>query len=380
MNDLSEEYGLYWQPLGGNNIDQISGHSYRYTDVTPTGRTTVIVDLGKFDNHQALGIKNSAAAVPDIRAFLDDGKDKASAIFLTHSHPDHLNGIVHYIKAGYTLPPLYAGKYTFMILEDLYKEFNIPKQNIHVAPEIVPPAAEAAIRHLKPPEPIILTELIEPDVEKMNQIEEERRKFEEERRKFEEERRKFEEERRRSFIGRKSPRAQFVNSSTPSPDTTQHPSFGGKGVYGRKSPGNKRPMFTISVSSSSASSSSSESEDEIEAKSPQITPKTTINICSSTSDEEELSNSLKEINIKSKEQMYKEQQEKRMAKMEATMQLILEKLDKKERKGIYERRPGEVGRNSTKNNSKEQRKKNHGRTSREPGNKDSTSSFTNNLS
>ena len=34
--------------------------------------------------------------------------------------------------------------------------------------------------------------------------------------------------------------------------------------------------------------------------------------------------------------MYKEQQEKRMAKMEATMQLILEKLDKKERKGIYE--------------------------------------------
>ena len=107
-------------------------------------------------------------------------------------------------------------------------------------------------------------------------------------------------------------------------------------MYGRKSPGNKRPMFTISVSSSSASSSSSESEDEIETKSPQITPKTTINICSSTSDEEELSNSLKEINIKSKEQMYKEQQEKRMAKMEATMQLILEKLDKKERKGIYE--------------------------------------------
>ena len=212
---------------------------------------------------------------------------------------------------------------------DPFKLFNIPKQNIHVTPEIVPPAAEAAIRHLKPPEPIVLTELIEPDVEKMNQIEEERRKFEEERR-------KFEEERRRSFIGRKSPRAQFVNSSTPSPDTTQHPSFGGKGVYGRKSPGNKRPIFTISVSSSSASSSSSESEDEIETKSPQITPKTTINICSSTSDEEELSNSLKEINIKSKEQMYKEQQEKRMAKMEATMQLILEKLDKKERKGIYE--------------------------------------------
>ena len=73
-------------------------------------------------------------------------------------------------------------------------------------------------------------------------------------------------------------------------------------------------------------------EDEIET----TTPKTTIKISSSTSDEEELVNSMKEIKIKSKEQLYKSQQEKRMAKMEATMQLILEKLDKKERKGIYE--------------------------------------------
>lgn len=81
MNSLSEEYGLYWQPLGGNNIDQISGHSYRYTDVTADGRTTIIVDLGKFDNHQALGIKNSAAAVPDIRAFLGTGKIEPPRFF-----------------------------------------------------------------------------------------------------------------------------------------------------------------------------------------------------------------------------------------------------------------------------------------------------------
>lgn len=133
-NDFSE-IGLYWQPLGGNNIDQISGHSYRYTDVSASGKTTIIVDLGKFDNHQALGIKNSAAAVPDIRSLLNHVEDKAQAIFLTHSHPDHLNGIIHYIKAGYVLPPLYAGKYTFMILDDLYKEFGVeknkrPKQNI----------------------------------------------------------------------------------------------------------------------------------------------------------------------------------------------------------------------------------------------------------
>ena len=54
--------GLYWRPLGGNNIDQISGHCYQYTDVVTTNgktsQTIIMVDLGKFDNHYALGIKN----------------------------------------------------------------------------------------------------------------------------------------------------------------------------------------------------------------------------------------------------------------------------------------------------------------------------------
>lgn len=131
MSDAINQVGLYWQPLGGNNIDQISGHCYRYTDLQlnkngKLHRTTIVVDLGKFDNHQALGVKNSVAAVPDIRNLLS-GEDSAKALFLTHSHPDHLNGIIHYLKAGYKLPCLYGGKYTFMILEDLYRIYQIPK-------------------------------------------------------------------------------------------------------------------------------------------------------------------------------------------------------------------------------------------------------------
>ncbi len=131
MSSAINHIGLYWQALGGNNIDQISGHCYRYTDVVENSaglleHTTIIVDLGKFDNHQALGVKNSSAAIPDIRALLVDGVDTAKALFLTHSHPDHLNGIVHYIKAGYRLPPIYAGKYTQMILDDLLEEYKIP--------------------------------------------------------------------------------------------------------------------------------------------------------------------------------------------------------------------------------------------------------------
>lgn len=143
MNEAINQVGLYWQPLGGNNIDQISGHCYRYTDLQlktnkKLSRTTILVDLGKFDNHQALGVRNSAAAVPDIRTLLGSGEDTAKALFLTHSHPDHLNGIIHYLKAGYRLPALYAGKYTFMILADLYKIYKIPRTKRPPEIEIAP--------------------------------------------------------------------------------------------------------------------------------------------------------------------------------------------------------------------------------------------------
>ncbi len=126
-----QDTGLYWRPLGGNNIDQISGHCYQYTRVwqqkNKTKSSSILVDLGKFDNHQALGIKNSIAAVPDIRFCLEDKNLNLKALLLTHSHPDHLNGIIHYIRAGYKLPPLYGGRYTKMILDDLYQHYQIGK-------------------------------------------------------------------------------------------------------------------------------------------------------------------------------------------------------------------------------------------------------------
>lgn len=131
MNNLMQESGLYWRPLGGNNIDQISGHCYQYTSILHSSENTkcssILVDLGKFDNHQALGIKNSIAAVPDIRDILRNKQLNLKALLLTHSHPDHLNGIIHYIRAGYKLPTIYGGKYTKMILDDLYCHYQIGK-------------------------------------------------------------------------------------------------------------------------------------------------------------------------------------------------------------------------------------------------------------
>lgn len=122
--------GLYWRPLGGNNIDQISGHCYQYTCVERKAghykNTSIIVDLGKFDNFNALGIKDAVAAVPDIRSILQDNSFNLQGIFLTHSHPDHLNGIFHYLRAGYKLPTLYGGRYTKIVLEDMYNFYAIP--------------------------------------------------------------------------------------------------------------------------------------------------------------------------------------------------------------------------------------------------------------
>ena len=131
MNNFMQDTGLYWVPLGGNNVDQISGHCYQYTCVWHENGnvkySSILVDLGKFDNHQALGVKNSIAAIPDIRHILCDKSINLKALLLTHSHPDHLNGIVHYLRAGYKLPPLYGGYYTKLVLEDLYIRYNIGK-------------------------------------------------------------------------------------------------------------------------------------------------------------------------------------------------------------------------------------------------------------
>lgn len=133
MNESIDQIGLYWQALGGNNIDQISGHCYRYTDCIHSSSTfsytTIIIDIGKFDNYQALGVEGASAAIPDIRQFLAPGQLAAQAIFITHSHPDHLNGLVHYLKLGYKLPPVYLGRYTALILQDLLREFKIPRDN-----------------------------------------------------------------------------------------------------------------------------------------------------------------------------------------------------------------------------------------------------------
>lgn len=134
MKSSSNEYGLFWQPLGGNNIDQISGHCYCYSLLEPNENTNILIDLGKFDNYQALEIKDAIGAVPDIISLIQD-KSPPIALLITHSHPDHLNGIVHYLRAGYKLPTIYGGLYTKLILDDLCDEFGVCSPSYEIIKE-----------------------------------------------------------------------------------------------------------------------------------------------------------------------------------------------------------------------------------------------------
>lgn len=121
-----QKIGLYWQPIGGNNIDQYSAHSYLISDVSKDGATDILLDLGKYDNYQALSKNQISAAFPDVRKYLDG---RAKALFLSHCHPDHINAIPHYIKLGYKLPPVYLGRFTLIILKGLFNYFNIKEKD-----------------------------------------------------------------------------------------------------------------------------------------------------------------------------------------------------------------------------------------------------------
>ena len=127
--DNNNNKGLFWTPLGGNNIDQFSGNCHYYNAVTEdkdglVQKNGVIVDLGLFDNHDGIAEVKSETAFADVRAILKE--KKADAVLLTHAHIDHIGAVAEYVRLGYEMPPIYAGKFTIAMLKRSFADKNIP--------------------------------------------------------------------------------------------------------------------------------------------------------------------------------------------------------------------------------------------------------------
>lgn len=124
---------LSWYFLGGNNKHRIGANSglcvYEETDSLGEKRThAVLFDAGllsgdpKVPEHPVLA--ESDTVIPDYERFLYKKGDPShkpeiplDAIFLTHSHADHLGAIPFLLLLGYQLPKIYATPYTAKRLE-----------------------------------------------------------------------------------------------------------------------------------------------------------------------------------------------------------------------------------------------------------------------
>lgn len=127
-SEIKEKDGLYWTPHGGNNVSDIWASCHTFSSVTTNDRdeqekTTVIVDLGQnevpskfaqgeFD--KVIPALNDCLSIPHAKPVSE--KNQAKALFLTHSHSDHIEGVFEYLRMGVKLPPVYASQYTLNAL------------------------------------------------------------------------------------------------------------------------------------------------------------------------------------------------------------------------------------------------------------------------
>lgn len=104
-------------PLGG--LEQIGMNitAIEYDD------TIVVVDCGiAFPEDDMLGID---LVVPDV-TYLKDNIDKVKGFFITHGHEDHI-GALPYILPEVPVP-VYATRLTIALIENKFKEFEVPKK------------------------------------------------------------------------------------------------------------------------------------------------------------------------------------------------------------------------------------------------------------
>ncbi|MGN0904056.1 MAG: MBL fold metallo-hydrolase [Alphaproteobacteria bacterium] len=130
MNGEQKE-GLYWTPRGGNNAADIWSSCHMFESVVQNGQTgktekdKILVDVGQIESVRNFADGKYDCAVPVLDDCLEipgqaapaEG-EKVQAIFITHGHSDHINGLLEYARMGVELPPVYASPFTInMIME-----------------------------------------------------------------------------------------------------------------------------------------------------------------------------------------------------------------------------------------------------------------------
>ena len=123
---MEKELGTTYTFVGGNNKNRIGGScsilEHKFSKGLPPAR--VMFDLGAlFAPDYCLDVD---AAIPDVREYLDSkdsvAQKRLDALFVSHGHEDHIGGLVHLARAGYTFPPIYASKGTLELLKAALNE------------------------------------------------------------------------------------------------------------------------------------------------------------------------------------------------------------------------------------------------------------------
>lgn len=119
---------LYWMALGGNNQKTLGGNAHLFRIVPEKGPSVAIqIDLGcaKYSKE----IEPYHTAFPDLDNLYQrlDGENAVDALFLTHGHDDHLMGIIHHLKRGIAVPPVYGSPLAIALLKIELQNFYVPQ-------------------------------------------------------------------------------------------------------------------------------------------------------------------------------------------------------------------------------------------------------------
>lgn len=130
--------GLYWTPFGGNNAKDIWSSCHCFASVSKdeksgkVNKDVILVDLGQHETPAEFTKGAFDTVVPALDGVLKvplfetpAPENTAKAVFLTHSHSDHINGIYEYVRMGVKLPPIYASEFTINMIKKGFVEKDI---------------------------------------------------------------------------------------------------------------------------------------------------------------------------------------------------------------------------------------------------------------